>query len=325
MFETSEPEVAAIGVTEAQARAAGTDVAVVDYDLGWVAGASLYADGYAGRARMVVDEGRGVVIGMTLVGPAVAELLHAATIAVVGEVVADAVLPPNGVVDGAAHRAPAVDIPLHLRVVEPFDAADLRAVQTRRRHLAARVEMHVPHERRADLPLEQARRTFTEFLGVQRNPHVGHVDRLPATARLGVESAAGTHVQRHIGDGVAHVETLAVTLQVHGLIEVHRTGRVDREERHGRLVALRFLDMRERVESVGHGVGRVVGGQLVLGAQGLERARELAGGVGVLQQDACARHGPSLRGERLGMARSTPARDAAAPTARDGERLTAGG
>ncbi|AUN41175.1 dihydrolipoyl dehydrogenase family protein [Tsukamurella tyrosinosolvens] len=85
----TEPEVAAIGVTEAQARAAGTDVAVVDYDLGWVAGASLYADGYAGRARMVVDEGRGVVIGMTLVGPAVAELLHAATIAVVGEVPID--------------------------------------------------------------------------------------------------------------------------------------------------------------------------------------------------------------------------------------------
>ncbi|GAA1078753.1 dihydrolipoyl dehydrogenase family protein [Tsukamurella spumae] len=82
----TDPEVAAIGVTEAQARAAGTDIAVVDYDLGWVAGASLYADDYAGRAKMVVDESRGVVIGVTLVGPAVAELLHAATTAVVGEV-----------------------------------------------------------------------------------------------------------------------------------------------------------------------------------------------------------------------------------------------
>ncbi|MET9327157.1 NAD(P)/FAD-dependent oxidoreductase [Tsukamurella sp. NPDC003166] len=82
----TDPEVAAIGVTEAQARRAGTDIAVVDYDLGWVAGASLYADGYAGRAQMVVDESRGVVIGVTLVGPAVAELLHAATTAVVGEV-----------------------------------------------------------------------------------------------------------------------------------------------------------------------------------------------------------------------------------------------
>ncbi|MGX9295192.1 dihydrolipoyl dehydrogenase family protein [Tsukamurella paurometabola] len=85
----TEPEVAAIGVTEARARKAGTNVTVVDYDLGWVAGASLYADDYTGRARMVVDESRGVVIGMTLVGPAVAELLHAATIAVVGEVPID--------------------------------------------------------------------------------------------------------------------------------------------------------------------------------------------------------------------------------------------
>ncbi len=82
----TEPEVAAIGTTEARAREAGIEIAVVDYDLGRVAGASLYADGYAGRARMIVDEARGVVIGVTLVGPAVAELLHAATTAVVGEV-----------------------------------------------------------------------------------------------------------------------------------------------------------------------------------------------------------------------------------------------
>ena len=40
-------------------------------------------------ARLAEREGRGVVIGMTLVGPAVAELLHAATIAVVGEVPID--------------------------------------------------------------------------------------------------------------------------------------------------------------------------------------------------------------------------------------------
>ncbi|CAM3866276.1 dihydrolipoyl dehydrogenase family protein [Tsukamurella ocularis] len=85
----TDPEVAAIGVSEAQARAAGTEITVVDYDLGSVAGAVLYEDGYAGHARMIVDEGRGVVIGMTLVGPAVAELLHAATIAVVGEVPVD--------------------------------------------------------------------------------------------------------------------------------------------------------------------------------------------------------------------------------------------
>jgi dihydrolipoamide dehydrogenase len=82
----SEPEVASVGLTEAAARAAGHDIRVVDYNLGWTAGASLYADGYQGRARMIVDESRGVVIGATFVGADVAELLHAATIAIVGAV-----------------------------------------------------------------------------------------------------------------------------------------------------------------------------------------------------------------------------------------------
>jgi dihydrolipoamide dehydrogenase len=59
---------------------------VVDYDLGSVAGGTLHADGYHGRARMVVDEDRQVIIGMTLVGPDVGELLHAATVAIAGEI-----------------------------------------------------------------------------------------------------------------------------------------------------------------------------------------------------------------------------------------------
>jgi pyruvate/2-oxoglutarate dehydrogenase complex dihydrolipoamide dehydrogenase (E3) component len=82
----AEPEVASVGITSHAATAAGRDIRVVDYDLGWVAGASLQADGYEGRARMVVDEERGVVIGATFVGQDVAELIHAATIAIVGEV-----------------------------------------------------------------------------------------------------------------------------------------------------------------------------------------------------------------------------------------------
>ena len=61
----------------------------VDYDLAAVAGAALHADGYEGHARMVVDEDRKVLVGFTLVGPDVAELLHAATIAVTAEVPLD--------------------------------------------------------------------------------------------------------------------------------------------------------------------------------------------------------------------------------------------
>lgn len=82
----TDPEVAAVGMTGDQARDAGITTRVVDTAIGSVAGAALLRDGYEGTARMVVDEDRGVVLGMTFVGPGVGELLHAATIAVVGEV-----------------------------------------------------------------------------------------------------------------------------------------------------------------------------------------------------------------------------------------------
>jgi pyruvate/2-oxoglutarate dehydrogenase complex dihydrolipoamide dehydrogenase (E3) component len=80
------PEVAAVGLTAEQATAEGLRVRVVEYELGNVAGASLFADGYRGRAQMVVDQDREVIVGLTLVGPGVGEMIHAATIAVVGEV-----------------------------------------------------------------------------------------------------------------------------------------------------------------------------------------------------------------------------------------------
>jgi dihydrolipoamide dehydrogenase len=82
----TDPEVAAVGLTEAQALRQGLPVRAVDYELGHVAGAALSADGYQGRARFVVDERRQVLAGATFAGPGTAELLHAATIAVVGEV-----------------------------------------------------------------------------------------------------------------------------------------------------------------------------------------------------------------------------------------------
>ncbi|MEV4214555.1 dihydrolipoyl dehydrogenase family protein [Micromonospora sp. NPDC049662] len=85
----TDPEIASVGLTAAAAEAAGLRTRVVDYDLGAVAGASLHADGYRGHARMVVDEDRKVIVGLTLAGPDVAELIHAATIAIVGEVPLD--------------------------------------------------------------------------------------------------------------------------------------------------------------------------------------------------------------------------------------------
>lgn len=85
----TDPEVAAVGHTEESARSTGLRIRVIDYDLSWLAGASEHADDYRGRARVIVDEDRRVVVGATFVGQDVGEMLHAATIAVVGEVPID--------------------------------------------------------------------------------------------------------------------------------------------------------------------------------------------------------------------------------------------
>jgi dihydrolipoamide dehydrogenase len=79
----TEPEAAAVGLSAEEARQAGYRVRAVDVEIGDVVmGAKLYADGYPGRARMVVDLDHGCLLGVTLVGPGVAELLHSATVAV---------------------------------------------------------------------------------------------------------------------------------------------------------------------------------------------------------------------------------------------------
>lgn len=85
----THPEVAAVGLTAGAAAATGIATRVIDHDLGSVAGAALHADGYRGQARMIIDDARNVLIGFTVVGPDVAELLHAATIAITAEVPLD--------------------------------------------------------------------------------------------------------------------------------------------------------------------------------------------------------------------------------------------
>lgn len=86
----TDPEAAAVGLTAQQAEDAGHRFRTVDIEIGDVVmGAKLYADGYTGRARMVVDVDGGHLLGVTMVGPGVTELLHSATIAVAGQVPID--------------------------------------------------------------------------------------------------------------------------------------------------------------------------------------------------------------------------------------------
>ncbi|MEV8021885.1 NAD(P)/FAD-dependent oxidoreductase [Streptomyces sp. NPDC086554] len=85
----TDPEAASAGLTLAEAESAGHRVRAVDYDIAGVAGAGLYADGYEGRARMIVDLDREILLGVTFVGPGVGELIHSATVAIAGEVPID--------------------------------------------------------------------------------------------------------------------------------------------------------------------------------------------------------------------------------------------
>ena len=82
----TDPQVCAVGLTESQARERYADVRTVRFGTGDVAGASTQGEGVKGTSFLVVDAARDVIVGATFTGPQVAELLHSATIALVGEV-----------------------------------------------------------------------------------------------------------------------------------------------------------------------------------------------------------------------------------------------
>jgi pyruvate/2-oxoglutarate dehydrogenase complex dihydrolipoamide dehydrogenase (E3) component len=85
----TEPQVAAVGHTLASAQEAGIEARAVDVSTQGNAGGSFIGKGAPGTARIVVDEQRRVIVGATFTGVEVAEALHAATIAVIGEVPLD--------------------------------------------------------------------------------------------------------------------------------------------------------------------------------------------------------------------------------------------
>jgi len=82
----TSPEVASVGLTESAARESGIDVEAVEYDLSMVAGASLLRDDYSGRAKLVIDRAKDTLVGATFVGAGTAELVHSATVAIIGGV-----------------------------------------------------------------------------------------------------------------------------------------------------------------------------------------------------------------------------------------------
>jgi pyruvate/2-oxoglutarate dehydrogenase complex dihydrolipoamide dehydrogenase (E3) component len=82
----TEPQVAAVGHTTDTAAEAGLEIDVYDTETSGNAGGTFYGHGAPGTARFIVDRERRILVGCTITGSEVAELLHAATIAIVGEV-----------------------------------------------------------------------------------------------------------------------------------------------------------------------------------------------------------------------------------------------
>jgi dihydrolipoamide dehydrogenase len=85
----TDPQVASVGYTTESATADGIDVVTYDTQTSDNAGGLFYAPDATGTTRFVVDRERQVLIGCTITGPEVVDFLHAATIAVVGEVPLD--------------------------------------------------------------------------------------------------------------------------------------------------------------------------------------------------------------------------------------------
>ena len=85
----TDPQIGSVGLTEAKARDKGINVRILRHETGDIAAAATRGTHTIGTSQLVVDDDRRVVVGATFVGPEIGELVHAATIAIVGEVTLD--------------------------------------------------------------------------------------------------------------------------------------------------------------------------------------------------------------------------------------------
>jgi hypothetical protein len=120
--------------------------------------------------------------------------------------------------------------------------------------------------------------------------------------RLGVDRAARPHEGGHVGDRVAHPEARAAPLEVHGLVQVRRPGRVDGEERQLRHVVRRQGRRRGSRLCLGQHVGRELPWQLELGADPGEAGAQCPSSRFVLdpQGQVTTRHVGRLRNHVAG-------------------------
>jgi len=85
----TDPQVCAVGLTEAAARGVGMAVTVVRTPTGDVPGAYTQGNGIVGTSQLVIEDTSRRVVGATFTGPGVQELLHSATVAICSEAPVD--------------------------------------------------------------------------------------------------------------------------------------------------------------------------------------------------------------------------------------------
>jgi pyruvate/2-oxoglutarate dehydrogenase complex dihydrolipoamide dehydrogenase (E3) component len=78
----TDPQICAVGRTEAEARASGLSVTVVKTPTGDVPGAYTQGKNIRGTSQLVIDDMARTIVGATFTGPGMQELLHSATVAI---------------------------------------------------------------------------------------------------------------------------------------------------------------------------------------------------------------------------------------------------
>jgi pyruvate/2-oxoglutarate dehydrogenase complex dihydrolipoamide dehydrogenase (E3) component len=88
----TDPEIASVGMTQAQAADAGLDVLVGKAELAATARGWIHGPGNDGFIRVVADAGRRIVVGATVIGPCGGEVMSALALAVHAELPVDRLL-----------------------------------------------------------------------------------------------------------------------------------------------------------------------------------------------------------------------------------------
>jgi pyruvate/2-oxoglutarate dehydrogenase complex dihydrolipoamide dehydrogenase (E3) component len=88
----TDPEIASVGMTQAQANDAGIDVLVGKAQLAATSRGWIHGPGNDGFIRLIADAGRRILVGATVIGPCGGEVMSALAVAIHAEVPVDRML-----------------------------------------------------------------------------------------------------------------------------------------------------------------------------------------------------------------------------------------